>query len=78
MSAQENKITIILIAVVVLFLICQTPSAVNLLYVSWFDAPTDAESQNLQKGKPRLFVIDIILFLFTIIALSRFYRWLLT
>lgn len=51
MSAQENKITIILIAVVLLFLICQTPTAVNLLYIAFAKPSTDKGVQNLQKGK---------------------------
>ncbi|KAJ6636832.1 Sex peptide receptor, partial [Pseudolycoriella hygida] len=31
-TAQENKVTVTLIAVVVLFLVCQTPSAIQLIY----------------------------------------------
>lgn len=54
MSAQENKITIILIAVVVLFLICQTPTAINLIYISWINLPVDKESVNFQKGNQKL------------------------
>lgn len=34
-SSQENKITIMLIAVVILFFVCQLPTACHLLY-SWF------------------------------------------
>lgn len=51
MSAQENKITIILIAVVVLFMVCQTPNAVYLFYVSWFTQPTEQLYINLTLGK---------------------------
>lgn len=32
-TAQENKITITLIAVVLLFLVCQSPSAIQLIYM---------------------------------------------
>lgn len=31
-TAQENKVTVTLIAVVILFLVCQTPSAIQLIY----------------------------------------------
>lgn len=31
-SAQENKVTVTLIAVVILFLVCQTPAATQLIY----------------------------------------------
>lgn len=35
--SQENKITITLIAVVILFLICQTPNALQLLRIMDLD-----------------------------------------
>lgn len=31
-TAQENKVTVTLIAVVILFLVCQTPNAIQLIY----------------------------------------------
>lgn len=61
MSTQENKITIILIAVVVLFILCQTPNAVYLFYVSWFEQPQGAEAKNVKLGK----ISRLIIFIFT-------------
>ncbi|OQR68844.1 FMRFamide receptor-like [Tropilaelaps mercedesae] len=37
-NSQENKITVMLIAVVILFLVCQMPSAVLLIYTTFDDA----------------------------------------
>lgn len=37
-SCQENKITVMLIAVVILFLVCQMPSAVLLIYTTFDDS----------------------------------------
>uniref|UniRef100_A0A336MD99 CSON009921 protein n=1 Tax=Culicoides sonorensis TaxID=179676 RepID=A0A336MD99_CULSO len=61
MSAQENKITIILIAVVVLFLICQTPSAINLLYSAFAKDTKDKATENLHRALGNLwnFLITI-------------------
>lgn len=42
-TAQENKVTITLIAVVVLFLICQTPAAVQLVYTMNNDTHTNLD-----------------------------------
>ncbi|XP_022663222.1 FMRFamide receptor-like [Varroa jacobsoni] len=39
-SSQENKITVMLIAVVILFLVCQMPSAALLIYTTFDDART--------------------------------------
>lgn len=64
MSAQENKITIILIAVVVLFMVCQLPTAINLLYTSWFEPPEDKESKNLSLGKSTRTEIDCYFYCF--------------
>lgn len=44
-SAQENKVTITLIAVVVLFLLCQTPSALQLVFTM-----KTKEYTNMDKG----------------------------
>lgn len=49
-TAQENKITITLIAVVVLFLICQTPTAIHLIYISWIK-PKGLATSNVVLGK---------------------------
>lgn len=49
-SAQENKVTITLIAVVILFLVCQTPSAIQLLWTIDYDKG-DHKSPNLILGK---------------------------
>lgn len=42
-TTQENKVTITLIAVVVLFLICQTPAAVQLVYTMNNDTHTNLD-----------------------------------
>lgn len=52
-SAQENKVTITLIAVVILFLLCQTPSAIQLLWTIDYDKG-DHKSPNLILGKLRI------------------------
>lgn len=49
-SAQENKVTITLIAVVILFLLCQTPSAIQLLWTIDYDKG-DHKPPNLILGK---------------------------
>lgn len=49
-SAQENKVTITLIAVVILFLVCQSPSAIQLLVTIKYDK-SDHQPPNLTLGK---------------------------
>lgn len=50
-ASQENKMTVTLIAVVVLFLCCQTPTAIFLIYSPWTGNETDKKQINLSKGK---------------------------
>ncbi|XP_050307445.1 sex peptide receptor isoform X2 [Anthonomus grandis grandis] len=45
--SNENRITIMLISVVVLFIICQTPTASNLIYYSFYPAKTRRQ-KNIQ------------------------------
>lgn len=49
-SIQENKMTVTLIAVVVLFLVCQTPTAIFMLYKSFVGDPTERRQRNLRLG----------------------------
>lgn len=46
---QENRITLLLIGVVVLFLLCQTPTASFLIYDA-LDETADAHVRNIKKG----------------------------
>lgn len=48
-QAQEHRMTVILIAVVLLFLICQTPSACILIYTSIY-TKLDATTEKLVRG----------------------------
>lgn len=52
-AVQENKMTVTLIAVVVLFLVCQTPTAIFLLYSSFVGEPVNRLEANLRLGKFR-------------------------
>lgn len=52
-AVQENKMTVTLIAVVVLFLVCQTPTAIFLLYSSFVGEPLNRLEANLRLGKFR-------------------------
>lgn len=54
---QENKITIMLIAVVILFLICQLPTAVMLVYTSAHVYPLNSNSDALITGLNNIFNI---------------------
>ncbi|XP_055679333.1 motilin receptor isoform X2 [Lutzomyia longipalpis] len=45
-TSQENKVTVTLIAVVLLFLVCQTPTAIFLIYTSWAPENNDPRSVN--------------------------------
>ncbi|GFS30109.1 FMRFamide receptor [Trichonephila inaurata madagascariensis] len=53
-NSQENKITIMLIAVVILFFICQLPTACHLLY-STLHENFDAKQLNLLRGLGNIF-----------------------
>ncbi|XP_059485581.1 sex peptide receptor-related protein 2 isoform X2 [Neocloeon triangulifer] len=55
-AQQENKITVTLIAVVVLFLICQSPTAVTLIYTSLTDDPEpNSDKDRLLRGLGNIF-----------------------
>lgn len=55
-AQQENKITVTLIAVVVLFLICQSPTAVILIYTSFTeDAIPGSEKDHIIRGLGNIF-----------------------
>lgn len=49
-QSQENRMTLILIAVVILFLICQTPTACILIYTSVYPNFYDEYTANIVKG----------------------------
>ncbi|XP_018323381.1 uncharacterized protein LOC108735748 [Agrilus planipennis] len=53
-QSQENRITLLLIGVVVLFLVCQTPTASFLIYDA-FDETKDTYSRNIKKGLGNIF-----------------------
>ena len=50
-AVQENKMTVTLIAVVLLFLVCQTPTSIFLLYKVFVNEPTEKRVINLWLGK---------------------------
>lgn len=50
-AVQENKMTVTLIAVVLLFLVCQTPTAIFLIYTTFVGVPGSKEVGNLWKGE---------------------------
>ncbi|KAF4517586.1 hypothetical protein B566_EDAN008575, partial [Ephemera danica] len=55
-AQQENKITVILIAVVVLFLVCQSPSAVTLIYSSLSEEPAPQSAKDhIMRGLGNIF-----------------------
>lgn len=67
-TAQENKVTITLIAVVVLFLICQTPAAVQLVYTMNNDTHTNLDIGEFSSTIPKLFLkLQKSLFLYKIL-----------
>ncbi|GLV32264.1 Proctolin receptor [Carabus blaptoides fortunei] len=76
-QAQENRMTVILIAVVLLFLICQTPSACILIYTSIY-TKLDATTEKLVRGLGNIFnllvSINAACNFLLYCALSRKYR----
>lgn len=50
-AVQENKMTVTLIAVVLLFLVCQTPTAIFLLYKTFVGEPDTPQQINLYNGE---------------------------
>ncbi|XP_054157468.1 FMRFamide receptor-like [Oppia nitens] len=54
-SKQESRITIMLIAVVILFLICQLPTAVTLIYTAFHDIDLNTNSGVLIRGLGNIF-----------------------
>ncbi|XP_059620905.1 motilin receptor [Phlebotomus argentipes] len=66
-TSQENKVTVTLIAVVLLFLICQTPTAIFLIYTSWAPETSDPRSLNLNRAMG-----NILNFLVTMNAACNF------
>lgn len=64
---QENKITVMLIAVVILFFVCQLPTAVALLYTSIRSPEPDTDEERLM-----LTLGNIFNFLMTINAAGNF------
>ncbi|GAB0096745.1 hypothetical protein DMENIID0001_123080 [Sergentomyia squamirostris] len=66
-TSQENKVTVTLIAVVLLFLICQTPTAIFLIYISWAPEHSDPRYRNLDYAMG-----NILNFLVTLNAACNF------
>lgn len=56
-TAQENKVTVTLIAVVILFLVCQTPNAIQLIY-------TMNVTEHSNMGRGERFVRFLVLLFF--------------
>ncbi|XP_037789424.1 FMRFamide receptor-like [Penaeus monodon] len=54
-QSQENKITVMLIAVVLLALVCQLPVAVLLLYKSFNESEPNTMSDNIERGLGNIF-----------------------
>lgn len=52
-TAQENKVTVTLIAVVVLFLVCQTPSAIQLIYLMSANEYSNVDRGNYRYLNPK-------------------------
>ncbi|KAB7497252.1 hypothetical protein Anas_09355 [Armadillidium nasatum] len=52
-STQENKITVMLIAVVLLALVCQLPTAAMLIYTSFHQYKNDCEESGKETGAGR-------------------------
>lgn len=66
-TRQESKITVMLIAVVILFFICQLPTAAILLYTSFHDVTPGGNEQMLLRG-----LGNILNFLMAINAAGNF------
>jgi hypothetical protein len=54
-QTQENKITITLIAVVILFMVCQIPTAITLIYNLFHQPPTNSVEDNIGRGLGNIF-----------------------
>jgi hypothetical protein len=54
-QTQENKITITLIAVVILFMVCQIPTAITLIYNLFHQPPTNSVEENIVLGLGNIF-----------------------
>ncbi|GIY58366.1 FMRFamide receptor [Caerostris extrusa] len=54
-STQESKITVMLIAVVILFLVCQLPTAVALLYKAFHEVEHGSNEDFLLRGLGNIF-----------------------
>ncbi|XP_069671369.1 probable G-protein coupled receptor 139 isoform X2 [Periplaneta americana] len=54
-QTQENKITITLIAVVILFMVCQIPAAITLIYKLFHQPPADSVGDNVLRGLGNIF-----------------------
>ncbi|KAJ9584533.1 hypothetical protein L9F63_021143, partial [Diploptera punctata] len=54
-QTQENKITITLIAVVILFMVCQIPSAIALIYQLFHEPPEHSTESNIIRGLGNIF-----------------------
>nr|CAD7263941.1 unnamed protein product [Timema shepardi] len=54
-QSQENKITVTLIAVVVLFMFCQIPTALILLYTSFQEPLRGSDEDNVLRGLGNIF-----------------------
>lgn len=54
-QTQENKITITLIAVVILFMVCQIPTAISLIYDLFHQIPESLDEENIRLGLGNIF-----------------------
>jgi Serpentine type 7TM GPCR chemoreceptor Srw. len=54
-QTQENKITITLIAVVILFMVCQIPTAITLIYELFLQIPESVTERNIRLGLGNIF-----------------------
>jgi hypothetical protein len=54
-QTQENKITITLIAVVILFMVCQIPPAILLIYDLFHQKPESLDEKNIRLGLGNIF-----------------------
>lgn len=54
-QTQENKITITLIAVVILFMVCQIPTAIMLIYDLFHQIPQSSVEKNILHGLGNIF-----------------------
>ena len=54
-QTQENKITITLIAVVILFMVCQIPAAIILIYDLFRQIPESSDEKNIRLGLGNIF-----------------------